>query len=90
MRLVLVICVLLAGCSLRQLERMERWRAGADLELDTRGVRREAPAAGGEPSDTVDAGLGLRAHGGPGKLGLLERLRRGGAWAGGIRCALRG
>jgi hypothetical protein len=74
MRLVLPICLLAAACSVRQLERMDRWKAGGELELSARGIRREAPAAGGSPSDTIDAGLGLRAHGGPGKLGIALGL----------------
>ena len=70
MRWVLLISLAATACSVRQLQRMERWQAGGELELDARGIRRELP----EPSDTVDAGLGLRAHGGPGALGLALGL----------------
>ncbi|HTM21056.1 MAG TPA: hypothetical protein VL172_11125 [Kofleriaceae bacterium] len=68
------ICLLalLAACSVRQLEHMQRWHGAADIEMEARGIRRDQPDT--TTRDTADAGLSVRAQGGPGRLGFALGL----------------
>lgn len=68
MRAALLLLVAAAACGPSSLNRVERWRASADIEIDARGLRRRAPSAGEDARDSVDGGLSLRAQGGPGRL----------------------
>jgi hypothetical protein len=74
-RRALLLCLLAAGsgCSVRQLERMERWHGGGNLEMDVRAIRRDTATAGAT-RDTVAGGLELRGQGGPGRVGLALGL----------------
>src|SRR5262245_57454701 len=68
MRRILPLCLLVAACSVRQLESVEHWRAAAEIDIDSRAIRRKTAVAG-DTLDSADAGLSLRAQGGPGRLG---------------------
>ena len=65
----MLLLVTAAACGPSSLNRVERWRASADIAIDARGLRRRAPVAGQDDRDSVDGGLSLRAQGGPGRLG---------------------